>query len=604
MVSWRHARLVRRDGSTWLEDLGSTNATLVNGRPVERHELADGDRILVGNTSLLFSGGTLHPDVETGFRVDRASLALKNGRRIVDDVSFSMAEPSLVAVIGPSGAGKSSLLRLVTGQIEPSSGAVSLHHATMTSQRRAHRGQIGVVPQYTVAHTSLTARRALDYTARLRLPPDVGGAERRRRVEAVLEQLGLAEHADTRMARLSGGQQRRVGIAMEMLTDPSMLILDEPTAGLDPSLVLQIMRVLRGLADSGKHVLLVTHDLEHLVDLVDRVVVLRPGGTVAFFGPPDQVFTHFGTSTWAETFDVLTRAEERRPRRSGSVVAPPADLPAVRAGFSGALRSASVVMRRQLRLIASDPPYLALLLGMPLVLGVLALAVPGASGLGATRDQTSVEAVRLLVLLIVGAAFLGLSSSVRDLVGERSIFQHERDAGLAPLGYLSAKVTVFFALAGIQASLLVAIVVAARAGPRDALVLGSPTMELGCAVVGTALTGVALGLAISSRVATTEQSMPPLVILVMGQLVMCGGLFPVDGRGVLPVLSWVFPTRWGYAAAAATVDLNRLSAAVEPDDLWAHDVSNWWGCMVLLAVVGAAALVVAALGVLRRQRFP
>jgi len=92
--------------------------------------------------------------------------------------------------------------------------------------------------------------------------------------------------------------------------------------------------------------------------------------------------------------------------------------------------------------------------------------------------------------------------------------------------------------------------------------------------------------------------------LVMGQLVMCGGLFPMDGRGVLQAVSWVFPTRWGYAAAASTVDLNHVSAAVDGDDLWAHSASDWWGCMVILAVLGVSALVVAAIGVSRRPRFP
>ena len=97
---------------------------------------------------------------------------------------------------------------------------------------------------------------------------------------------------------------------MEMLTDPSMLILDEPTAGLDPSLVLQIMTLLRQLADEGKRVFVVTHDLEHLA-LVDHVLVLRAGGTVAYYGPPAGVFSHFETSTWAETF-----AELSVPRRT------------------------------------------------------------------------------------------------------------------------------------------------------------------------------------------------------------------------------------------------------------------------------------------------
>ena len=158
-------------------------------------------------------------------------------------------------------------------------------------------------------------------------------------------------------------------------------------------------------------------------------------------------------------------------------------------------------------------------------------------------------------------------------------------------------------MAAFQSVLLAGLVLAFRPGPRNALVMGSGQVELASAVIATALTGVALGLAVSSRVSTIEQSMPPLVLLVMGQLVMCGGLFQVDGRGVLPVLSWAFPTRWGYAAAASTVDLNHISPDVDPDGLWVHSASNWTGCMLLLVVIAAICLAVAARGVARRTRF-
>ena len=410
MASWQHAQVDIERNAWWVTDLGSTNGTVVNGAAIDsgRHRLVEGDRLLIGNTRLCFHQGSLQPDEGDGFVVEGACLAIRGGRRIVDGITFSIPRPSLVAVIGPSGAGKSSLLRLVTGQLPPTEGSVTLHGATMTSQRRAHRGQIGVVPQHTVAHSTLTARQALDYTARLRLASDVGAGERHRLVQAMLERLGLGSHADTRMSRLSGGQQRRVGIAMEMLTDPDMLILDEPTAGLDPSLVLQIMDVLRELADDGKLVLVVTHDLEHL-DKVDNVLVLRAGGTPAYYGPPSGVFASFGTTTWAETFEVLAEPTKparatMRPARSERSSAH--ELPAARSGLRAVLSQTFVVLGRQLRLIAADPLYLALLVGMPLLLGALALAVPGSDGLGPAKDPKSAEALRLLVLLIVGAAFL------------------------------------------------------------------------------------------------------------------------------------------------------------------------------------------------------
>ena len=418
----------------------------------------------------------------------------------------------------------------------------------------------------------------------------------------VLGQLELQEHADKPASKLSGGQQRRVGIAMEMLTDPALLILDEPTAGLDPSLVLPVMQVLRQLADVGKQVVLATHDLDHL-PLADRVLVLRAGGSVAYYGPPDRVLRYFGCATWAELFAQLAHPETAGSHASTPVMGQlQAELPAPATTVAALRRQACVVLGRHLHLIAADRLYVALLIAMPVALALLALTVPGQDGLTPSLDPASTEGPRLLVLLIVGAVFLGLSAPIRDLVAERSIYQHERDAGLSASAYLTAKVVVFFAIALAQTAILTVSVLQAREPPSDALVLGDPLLEVLVAVASTGLVAVGLGLAISASVGTTEQTMPPLVLVVMGSLVMSGGLFPVDGRGALEIASWLFPTRWGYGAAAATSDLNHLSAAIDPDHLWAHSASNWWGCMLLLFSMGVAALFLAWRSVQQRDR--
>jgi ABC-type multidrug transport system permease subunit len=258
-----------------------------------------------------------------------------------------------------------------------------------------------------------------------------------------------------------------------------------------------------------------------------------------------------------------------------------------------------VIARRQLRLVATDPLYLLLLVAMPLALGVLALAVPGSDGFGPSRDPASAEATRLLVLVIVGAAFLGLSSTVRDLVGERLIYQHEREAGLVPVGYLAAKTLVFTVIATAQAGLLVGFVVLQRGGLQRPLIFPSAPLELGVAVTLTAATGVALGLAVSARIRTSEQAMPPLVLLVMAQLVLCGGMFPIDGRGVLATIADVVPTRWGYAAAAATIDLNHSSSTIDRDPLWVHSAGNWVGCAMVMTALWAAFIGFAAYGLSR-----
>ena len=150
------------------------------------------------------------------------------------------------------------------------------------------RSRIGMVPQDDVVHRQLTVDQALGYAAELRLPPDTTKQDRRQVMAQVLEELELTPHAQTRVDKLSGGQRKRVSVALELLTGPSLLVLDEPTTGLDPALDRQVMTMLRGLADAGRVVVVVTHSLEYL-DVCDQVLLLGPGGKPAFCGPPSGI---------------------------------------------------------------------------------------------------------------------------------------------------------------------------------------------------------------------------------------------------------------------------------------------------------------------------
>ena len=170
-----------------------------------------------------------------------------------------------------------------------------------------------MVPQDDVVHRQLTVNQALGYAAELRLPPDTSKADREQVVAQVLEELGLTKHADTRVDKLSGGQRKRASVALELLTGPSLLILDEPTSGLDPALDLQVMTMLRQLADAGRVVLVVTHSLTYL-DVCDQVLLMAPGGKTAFLGAPDQIGDVMGTTNWAQIF----AQGRRRPRRGQS----------------------------------------------------------------------------------------------------------------------------------------------------------------------------------------------------------------------------------------------------------------------------------------------
>jgi len=588
-VSRRHARLERIDGAWRLTDLGSRNPTLVNGIPVAgKTALTDGDRLTLGGTDLRVDGDNL---VASGG--ERARLVAADvdyavpGRSLLAGINLDLRPGQLVAVVGPSGAGKSTLLKVLSGELAPTNGQISYDGYDMYRQRSAVARRIGVVPQDDVVHARLTARGALSYAAKLRLPDDTSLAERRRRVSETLDEVGLTDHARTPIHRLSGGQRKRVSIALELLTAPSLLMLDEPTSGLDPALDKQIMARLRELADAGRTVVVVTHNVANL-DGCDLVLLLAPGGIPVFSGRPAELRARFGTADWAEIFDRVisgTAPPQTQLPIPPSAPAAPSTLPPANARLT---RQVGTLAARHLRLILADPGYALFLLLVPIVLAVLALAVPGQQGLRRSGIEHPTEAAQMLVLLFVGASFMGAAAAAREAIGERAIYLRERAVGLRPGSYALAKTAVFGLTCAVQSVLLVGTVTTVKPGPVSAVLLNKPAAELIAAVWLTALTSCLLSLLGSALVRSVEQTTPVLVVTVMAQLVLCGGMIPVTGRPVLAEISWLAPARWGYSAGASTVDLKANGPGIPADSLWTHSWPWWLASATALLLSGAA----------------
>jgi ABC-type multidrug transport system ATPase subunit len=313
-VSRYHAEL-RRSGPDGYEivDCSSHNGTFVNGQKVTSALVTEADIIAVGPATFRLVGQELQEFIDTGdisLNVQDLGVRLSGGKQLLDRVSFPLSERCLLAVIGPSGAGKSTLLGALTGMQPAGQGSVLYDGRDLYQNYAELRYRIGLVPQQDIMHTQLSARRALRYAAELRFPRDTSGRERTQRVDEVIGELGLAKHARTRAESLSGGQRKRVSVALELLTKPSLLFLDEPTSGLDPGLDKSVMELLAKLAHDGRTVIVVTHSVANL-DLCDRLLVLVPGGQVAFFGPPGEGLRYFGQPGWAEVFQAFEAEPDR-----------------------------------------------------------------------------------------------------------------------------------------------------------------------------------------------------------------------------------------------------------------------------------------------------
>ncbi|MCV7194787.1 ATP-binding cassette domain-containing protein [Mycolicibacterium brumae] len=604
LASRTHAFLTATPAGPEIRDNRSGNGTFVNGRRIEAALLHAGDVVTIGNTDLVFDGTTLAVRESTadsaGIGCYRVGLTVDDDKRLLEDVSFTARPGTLTAVIGPSGAGKSTLIRVLGGGNRPTTGWVSFDGHDVHAEYASLRSRIGVVPQDDVVHRQLTVKRALDYAAELRLPSDTTKADRDAVVTRVLDELELTGHRDKRIDTLSGGQRKRVSVAMELLTGPLLLILDEPTSGLDPALDRQVMAMLRRLADAGRVVVVVTHSLTYL-RMCDQVLLLAPGGKTAYAGAPDDIAKATGTTDWADIFAWVAAEPEAAHQaflaRAG-ITAPPE--PAAAGGAVGKPAQTSLrrqvwtVARRQARLIVADRGYFAFLTALPLVLGILALAVPGSTGLGEAKASGSApaEPAQLLILLNIAAVFMGTALTIRDLVGERAVFRREQAVGLSASAYLGAKLLVYSLAAALQTAALLAIVVLGKGGPtQGATTVGNPVLELYLALTLTAVVSAIVGLLLSSLARSTEQVLPMLVVVIMLSIVFAGGMIPVTGRVGLTQLSWLMPARWGYAATASTVDLLTVAPLETSDDLLWYHTGKWWTLdMSMLAALGLAYL--------------
>jgi ABC transport system ATP-binding/permease protein len=610
-VSRHHAELRKSPtGSYEIVDLGSHNGTFVNGQKVTNQLLTEQDLVSIGSSTFRLKDGELRQFVDDGnITFNARELVVKAGSKVLlDHVSFPIPEKCLLGVIGPSGAGKSTLLGALTGMRPATTGTVLYDNRDLYQNYNELRYRIGLVPQESVLHTQLTARRALQYSAELRFPADTKAAERDGRVDEVIGELGLTRHANTRADRLSGGQLKRVNVAQELLTKPSLLFLDEPTSGLDPGLDKSVMEQMRDLAHDGRTVIVVTHSVDNL-DTCDRLLVLVPGGRIAYYGPPEEGLTYFGQSRWAEVFQAFDRYPDRdwaaeyaaspsyQQYVLGQQQAPPPTDSQVLAATPpvqrrGAFKQMGTLTRRYIRVIASDRGYLTFMALLPILLGALISQVPAKHGL-AGRPGSNIDAGTLLLILVICACLAGMASSVRELVKERSILTRERAAGLSSGAYLVSKLFVLGIISVLQSTLLVLIGVSWRAFPaKGAFLTGLPLIEVILGIAVLAVASMCLGLLVSAMVSTSEKAMPFLVLFTMVQVVMSGFVVPLATNPGLKQFAMIAPSRWGFAAVASTVNLNVISPPVGAviDPLWKQSSGNWlrdMGVMIGLAVIFA-----------------
>ena len=586
LVSALHAAVGVERGRVVVRDLGSMAGTFVDGRRIERPvEIGPGSLVQVGDRRFRLSADAraLEPVDTSADSIEAVGVAVDAaGRRLLDDVSLVVEPGEMVAIMGPSGAGKSTLLSVLNGQLTPAAGRIVIGGLDLHEHFELFRGRIGYVPQDDILHADLTVWQALWYAARLRLPRDMSDDEIARRIREVLAQLGLQGTENTRVGDqrkrgVSGGQRKRVNLAMELLTDPPILVLDEPTSGLSSTDTISVLELLRSLADSGKTILVTIHQpsLEayrkfDAVAVIARDASTRQVGRLAWFGRawPDAIEFFEPQPPGAPhptTADGLLRGLATRPvgewvsrwrqsvaksiwvdGRSGEHAARTGAARAPRPRPVERLSQWVTLVQRGLAVKASDRWNTAVLfLQAPLVGLLIAGVFSKVLRMEPTVDtwpKVGVNMATMMFVTALAAIWFGSSATAREIVAEWPIYRRERMVGLSIVSYLASKAALLLVVAAVQAGLLLGIVAWACG-------VQSPWWHLFLVLYAAGLAGGALGLVVSATLRTTEAATAILPVLLMPMIVLGGVLVPLpDLPAVTRPLAAVMPSRWAFEA--------------------------------------------------------
>ncbi|HNO74160.1 MAG TPA: ATP-binding cassette domain-containing protein [Nitrosomonas mobilis] len=572
LVSRVHAKLIKEPSGWVLEDCSSTNGTFINAQRIEgKQKLEPHDYVAIAAFEYLFTGDRFEASKDTGqVRIEVQKLSkivkdinTKGDKYLLQDISFTIEPGEFIGVFGTSGSGKSTLLDALNGRRPATSGRILYNSTDLYEAFDLFRAAIGYVPQQDIVHRNIVMQHALKYTAKLRLPPDTSDSEMDSNATQVLGKVGLAEKADLLVntpAPLSGGQLKRVSLAVELVANPNVLFLDEVTSGLDAGTDKKMMELFRSLADDQKTVICITHTLENIETC--HLVVLLHQGRLVFYGPPQAVCGYFGiqrlsdiyetleskpASFWAEKYQASSfyqlYVENRKTPDTREYAGKQSTRQASAPGQKTAgLRQTSTLMKRYFELLMSDKRnMLFLILQAPIIALVVGLVFQLDEKL-AVRAMTESQIVFILSLSVI---WFGCINSVRELVKELPIYLRERSVNLGIAPYIMSKIIPLTVICFVQCLLLLGVLEIFISIPGD---LVSRFMVL----FATGVAATTMGLSVSAFVSSNDKAMTMIPMLLVPQIILAGAVVKLEGAAL-----WIAKTTmisyWGFEAMKSTL---------------------------------------------------
>lgn len=536
MVSRQHAVLkLLPDGKAQFTDQ-STNGSYLNGKRILKTSviLKKGDVLIVGRARLDLEQGARKLASEIAIKAVRIKKQFKNGKVGLQNSNLNVPAGSLLAIMGPSGCGKSTLLRCLTGESPASRGRVYLHNLELIQNYDLLKSLVGYVPQDDIVHKELTVEQSLYYAGKLRME-DASDQLIEQKISEVLARLNISDIRKSPISKISGGQRKRVSIAVELLTDPLILFMDEPTSPLDPQTIEEFMRILQELARSGTTVVMVTHKPEDL-EFMDSVIFMAQGGYLCYHGSVGAYKGYFGVKhavgvyanlTGEKSHQWITRFNTQQTDAGQNTTGQKEKLR--KRSNKPVLNQLYWLSMRNIRIKINDTLNAAILLGQaPIIAGLICIIF----------DEVYASVPFIVTL---SAAWFGTSNAAREIVAEAAIYRRERMFNLRIGPYILSKLAVLSLFSLIQAILFSGIIFL-RFSNNDPNWGNFPMTMLWFWAI--TICSTVLGLMLSALVNTTEKVMT-LVPLVLIPQVMLAGVVTSINNAAVEFMSFITPTRWG-----------------------------------------------------------
>ena len=533
-ISRNHAVIIKESIDSYkIKDLDSSNGTFVNGNRIKGEcKITIHDKIFIGRNQISLVGETKDLNEELAISAKGINKVYSNNVTALNRTDLAVPSKSLLAIMGPSGCGKSTLLKTLNGDSPSTSGKVYLFNLELIANYNYLKTQIGYVPQDDIIHKELRVFECLFYTAKLRLK-NLSNKEIHQKIDTILKELNIFEIKNNIVAEISGGQRKRVSIAVELLTDPLLLFLDEPTSPLDPQTVEDFLDILKRLAEKGTTVIMVTHKPEDLT-YMDDVIFMAEGGNIVYYGDSNKYQDYFEVNNAVSVFAKISGQTSKywvdkykSPRPSSTTTTSSVNIE--KKNDKSIVSQFYWLTSRYFKIKTNDKVNsLYLIIQAPIIACLICFIFTDIS-----------PAVPFITA--ISAIWFGTNNSAREIVNEASIYKRERMYNLDIFPYVLSKVFVLSFFTIIQSAIFVLILFLHF---NDSLVSLTAPFDAFLWMSFVSISATFLGLFLSSIMSTTEKVMTIVPIILMPQIMLAGLVARINTEFV-EVISYFTLSRWG-----------------------------------------------------------